>query len=142
MTPEKQAAFIDYANRHKQETCEPFWSWDCNSKLDFDGPIISFSSRFYPPCEAYGPGWDGNVTVRLMAETIGQQAFKADTLLELRRMVENYKFEFVRQLKRAMALSGDVMGQLAKERGWNPLTVGEKMEIGIDDKRYEIRRVE
>ena len=63
---EEANKWTDNANKDKDEFHEPKWSFDCGFKLDFDGPIIDISSRFYPPKKHYGEGWDGTITVLLM----------------------------------------------------------------------------
>jgi hypothetical protein len=37
------------ANKATKQSESPVWRFDCGFKLDFDGPIVSFESRFYPP---------------------------------------------------------------------------------------------
>ena len=68
----------------------PKWSWDCGFKLDFDGPIISVSSRFYPPKSHYGSSWDGNVSFFLMGKLIEKKSFDCESLEELKKEVEFY----------------------------------------------------
>lgn len=78
------------ANAKKDEFEEPKWRFDCGFKLDFDGPLISINSRFYPPTEHYGPGWDGNVTFYRMGVQIYQKNFECETLEQLKKEVESY----------------------------------------------------
>jgi len=67
------------------------WSWDCGFKLDFDGGLISLSSRFYPPKKHYGPGWDGTVAiVDGLGDTITEKKFQCATLEQLKEEVEQY----------------------------------------------------
>jgi hypothetical protein len=83
-------AWADAANENKNEHSEPKWSFDCGFKLDFDGPILNVSSRFYPPKTHYGPKWDGTVTVFLMGEEVLEKKFECDTLEQLKEEVEVY----------------------------------------------------
>ena len=76
------------ANRNKDT--KPKWKFDCGFKLDFDGPIVSVSSRFYPPKTHYGPKWDGNVTINIFDIKIIKKEFKCNTLNDLKNEVENY----------------------------------------------------
>jgi hypothetical protein len=66
------------------------WSFDCGFKLDFDGPIIIISSRFYPPKTHYGNTWDGRVSVMLYDTRITEKKFDCATLDELKVQVEDY----------------------------------------------------
>lgn len=83
------------ANDGADEWERPLWKWDCGFKLDFDGPILSFSSRFYPPKTHYGETWHGAVTVYLLDKEIHREPFDCETLEELRAAVENYAGRFV-----------------------------------------------
>ncbi len=49
------------ANEEKDGLHEPHWKFDCGFKLDFDGPLLDISSRFYPPANYYVSevGWEG-----------------------------------------------------------------------------------
>ena len=87
------------SNTDKDEFFEPMWKWDCNFKLDFDGPILSFSSRFYPPVKHYGPKWDGHVIVHLLGNEITRKEFVCDTLEELKSKAEEYKKHWVGIIK-------------------------------------------
>lgn len=86
--------WADSANESKKgevaEPGEPMWSWDCGFKLDFDGPLVDITSRFYPPKTHYGAKWDGTVTVRLLGKDVSKKKFEEDTLDELRSVVESY----------------------------------------------------
>ena len=51
---------------NESPACEAIeWSWDCGLKLDYDGSLLTVSSRFYPPHKShvdYGK-YHGTVTV-------------------------------------------------------------------------------
>ncbi|MEG3618234.1 hypothetical protein V5T82_07220 [Magnetovibrio sp. PR-2] len=81
---------------------EPNWSFDCSFKLDFDGPILSFSSRFYPPARHYGDGWDGSVTVYHKDEVLAVTEFQAETLNGLVEMVETHCRDYERKVVAAI----------------------------------------
>jgi hypothetical protein len=78
------------ANLDKDEFDEPLWKFDCGFKLDFDGPVLRVSSRFYPPKTHYGPTWDGNVTVYILGKEVEKKSFDCKTLNELKAEVEQY----------------------------------------------------
>ncbi len=77
-------------NKDKSKELEPNWSFDCGFKLDFDGPVVNIISRFYPPKELYGPGWDGKLTLMLGGDDIELKEFQSPSLVELRKEVESY----------------------------------------------------
>ena len=78
---------------------QPVWDSDCNFKLDFDGPIIHVSSRFYPPAKHYGPGWDGTVSIFLLGEEIKSQKFQCDDFDQLTTEVRTYVDNYILKLK-------------------------------------------
>jgi len=90
-------AWADNANVDSLEFT-PQWGFDCGFKLDFDGPILGVTSRFYPPTEFYGHFWDGTVTVLLMGKEIKEKKIIAKTLDELKVKVDNYVKEIVSSL--------------------------------------------
>ena len=69
---------------------EPRWGFDCGFKLDFDGPLVSVSSRFYPPKTHYGNTWDGTVSVYLLGNKIAEKKFDCESLDILKLQVEGY----------------------------------------------------
>lgn len=69
---------------------EPRWSFDCGFKLDFDGPLIRISSRFYPPIYNSGEGWEGSLHISVKDRTIEEVKFKCNSLDELKFKVESY----------------------------------------------------
>lgn len=85
-------------NENKSED-EPQWSWDCNFKLDFDGPILSISSRFYPPHKNAGDYWEGILSVMFGEETILEKKFKETTLDELKTKVEKFAKDYKEEVK-------------------------------------------
>jgi len=66
------------------------WSFDCGFKLDFDGSLVTISSRFYPPTTHYGGSWDGTMTVFILGEEVHEKKFDCKTIDELRVEVESY----------------------------------------------------
>lgn len=73
----------DYGDR-------PRWRFDCGFKLDFDGPLLDVSSRFYPPKSHYGATWDGGVAIHMFGQDIASKEFDCATLEELHAQVEAY----------------------------------------------------
>ena len=96
-------AWEEQVNLGKDSWAEPQWNWDCGFKLDFDGPFIHVSSRFYPPHKNNREGWEGSVAVCLMEDEIFKKEFKASTLDELKDQVESwykdYCQDFAEKLK-------------------------------------------
>jgi hypothetical protein len=84
-------------NEGRDEFSDPLWSWDCNFKLDFDGPLVQVSSRFYPPAQHYGPGWDGTMNLHITDDIVIEKKFECETLEELKKGVEGW-IEKVKQL--------------------------------------------
>lgn len=67
------------------------WRFDCGFKLDFDGGMINVTSRFYPPQEFYGAGWDGSVKVYDgFGNDILEKEFKTETIEDLRLQIETF----------------------------------------------------
>ncbi len=64
------------------------WNFDCNFKLDYDGEILSISSRFYPPYGYYGPGWDGYITLYLGDKSVYEKEIKCNNLTDLKKQAE------------------------------------------------------
>ncbi len=87
------------ANEKKEVGNEPKWCWDCNFKLDFDGSLLSISSRFYPPPKNNGNWWEGKLTVRFLGEVILIKSFKCDTLEELQKKVEEFTKHYAEAIK-------------------------------------------
>lgn len=85
-------------NAEKHEWSQPRWEWDCGFKLDFDGPVLRFSSRFYPPKTHYGDKWDGTITVIVLERVILEKKFECETLDELRSQVETFTKEYASEL--------------------------------------------
>ena len=76
----------DKANAEKNEWEEPTWDWDCNFILDFDGPILHLSSRFY----SYGDDlWGGGTsTLYFMEEALAERYFDVAPIDDLKEQVE------------------------------------------------------
>jgi len=87
-------------NDRKKE--QPTWSFDCGFKLDFDGSLLSVSSRFYPPKTHYGSTWDGSVSIFLFGECISDAHFDCETLEILQKEVEEYIEEIKNKLKKQL----------------------------------------
>lgn len=65
----------------------PKWKFACGFKLDFDGPLIQVSSRFYPP-HPHDPNWTGVASLILGSNTtIAEKYFDCETRIELVREV-------------------------------------------------------
>jgi hypothetical protein len=77
----------------------PEWRWDCSFKLDFDGPLLRVSSRFYPQGLNVDPQWEGTVSLFIFDEEISEKKFKHNNLEELRIEVEKYTNSIKEKLK-------------------------------------------
>jgi len=86
-------------NEGKEEFGVPNWRFDCGFKLDFDGALMSVSSRFYPPKTHYGATWDGSVTISFMGKKFEEKKFDCQTLDELKNQVEGYVNSFGEKLR-------------------------------------------
>jgi len=94
--------WADRANKEGSESEVPFWSWDCGFKLNFDGPLVSVSSRFYPPRSHYGPSWDGSVYISVLDKVIIEKHFDCPTLDDLRKAVETFTLGFAKAFEQAL----------------------------------------
>lgn len=90
------------ANKSKEIHDEPEWSFDCNFKLDFDGSLLSISSRFYPPHYNKGDWWEGNVKVLFLGQELFKKGFKCDTLDDLKIEVEKFTKNYADLIKARM----------------------------------------
>lgn len=96
-----QANEIEFNLNGKKERDEiegPSWRFDCGFKLDYDGPLISVSSRFYPPKTGYGATWDGGVTIFILGKPVDIKKFDCPTLDELKNQVDQYVTDFVSKI--------------------------------------------
>lgn len=91
-------AWEDKANEGKNKIEHPIWNFDSGFKLDFDGPLISVSSRFYPPKTHYGLKWDGRVIISILGRSKIREKFECDSLDELKKKVESFVYDFVEKL--------------------------------------------
>lgn len=87
MDNRQQKEWLDSANKEKYQYGEPVWSFDCGSKLDFDGPVVRASSRFY--CHG-NDIYEGSVTFVIGVETIFCREFSSRYIDVLREDIEKY----------------------------------------------------
>jgi hypothetical protein len=99
LTWENANAWQDKVNDKKEIHDEPKWRWDCGFKLDFDGSLLSISSRFYPPHKNDGSWWEGTLHIILLGEPILTKNFKEETLEVLHASVEKYVKQYVGCIK-------------------------------------------
>lgn len=79
---------------------DPKWDFDVSFKLDYDGDIVRVSSRFYPPPKNKSGKWEGGVSILLMGKSfIDKDGFVADTIYELKPMVEEYVSQVMDKIK-------------------------------------------
>jgi hypothetical protein len=100
------------ANSGTEGIDHPQWRWDCGFKLDYDGPLLRLSSRFYPPKTHYGSKWNGKVEIVLLGRTIETVRFECETLDKLRLQVEAFKRKWEAKLTQQLCASsgGDFDG--------------------------------
>lgn len=77
-------------NQDKNKYESVIWNWDCGFKLDYDGPILRISSRFYPIGLRSNTSWDGNVSIMFGTDKIHEKQFISESLDELKISVETY----------------------------------------------------
>ena len=80
------------------------WSFDCGFKLDYDGDIVTISSRFYSPKKYYGGGWNGTVDIYVMddSDPISSKKFDEKTLITLKDSVEKYILKLKKKIRRKL----------------------------------------
>lgn len=84
--------WLSHINSGKLETYEqPHWSFDCNFKLDFDGPFLRWNSRFYRELKAGEWLWSGDVDLMFKdGQVTPTQSFVDKELTTLISDVEKY----------------------------------------------------
>lgn len=82
------------------------WKWDCFFKLDYDGELLSVSSRFYPPGRNKSGGWEGDVCIYLMDDDVSRRSFCCPDLDILKNEVELYVKEYAQKVKEALVNAG------------------------------------
>lgn len=98
--------WLKVANKDKfDKNTEPVWSWDVNFKLDFDGSLLSISSRFYPPRVNNSDSWQGVLQVLLLGDVIMNKEFKASSLNEIRDEAESFVKEYIATIKNSIVIS-------------------------------------
>lgn len=79
------------------------WRFDCGFKLDFDGGLINICSRFYPPTELNGEGWDGTISImNTFGKTIIEKKLDCKTLDELIEAVNEYTKKITDHLTKSL----------------------------------------
>lgn len=87
------------ANEEKEEF-EPKWDFDCSFKLDFDGSLLTVSSRFYPPHKNTGDHWSGKMRIYFLNERLIEKEFKSDTLDQLKIEVEGFLKKYTEVIRK------------------------------------------
>lgn len=83
----------------------PRWSFDCGFKLDFDGPLLNVSSRFYPPRTHQGPTWDGTVSLFFLGKEINTKEFDCPSIGELKKEVEEHLESIVEKIRSIFSIA-------------------------------------
>jgi len=82
------------------------WSWDCGLRLDYDGDVCRISSRFYPPHKSSAEYGKYSGTIEVMIgdgyEYIHKHKVEAETLDELKSLVEVYVSEIIEKIHNAI----------------------------------------
>lgn len=90
MKYEQQSVWAEQANKDKEgEFQNPRWSWDCGSKLDFDGGLLRICSRFYSI--GVDDVRDGSMAFYIGDEEIFSREFSSRHIDVLRADVEAYE---------------------------------------------------
>jgi hypothetical protein len=89
------------ANKDTPYRC-PKWRWDCGYKLDYDGGMVTVSSRFYPPKTHSGDKWVGTCDIDLLGVTMLDKKLECETLEELRSAVETFVKGLGEKLKQVL----------------------------------------
>ena len=84
---EKAKIWKEDANADKNDYLEPVWSWDCGLKLDFDGPLMSISSRFY---QINDDIFSGSVSILIGGDNLHEREFTGKHITFLKNQVEEY----------------------------------------------------
>ena len=95
MDGKQQREWLDSANKDKYEYGEPVWRFDCGSKLDFDGPAVRISSRFYHSGRDI---YDGSVTVVIGDDVVFCREFSSRHIDMMREEVEKYTSAITRNI--------------------------------------------
>lgn len=98
LTWENANNWIEKINRDKSDY-EPKWKWDCNFKLDFDGGLISVTSRFYPPNKNKSKKWEGTLSIIILDTTITKKSFINEDLDKLKEEVEIFIKHYIEIIK-------------------------------------------
>lgn len=87
MTFDEENKWLELANKYKDKYIQPVWSWDCNHKLDFDGPLLRVSSRFYQERDKI---YSGSVDFVMGEKPIFSREFSSRHIENLQNVVEEY----------------------------------------------------
>lgn len=96
MNWDKAIKWAEDANKDKIEIEEPMWSWDCGLKLDYDGPLVRVSSRFYQVQENI---FDGSVSFYIGDDEIYNREFNSKHIDILKEKVEQYVKDVTESIK-------------------------------------------
>ena len=99
MDGKQKKEWLDSANSKKYEYGEPVWSFDCGSKLDFDGPAVRISSRFY---NLGNDLYDGSVSVLVGDEVLFCREFSTRHIDAMRDEVEKYTAAITANLRHSL----------------------------------------
>lgn len=92
VTWKEAEAWCTVSNSNPDNIEQPEWSFDCGFKLDFDGPIVSVSSRFYPPgmFDEHPDTWEGDATLMVLDKAVAIRTFEAGSIDQLRAMLVDW----------------------------------------------------
>lgn len=115
--------WLKKANEKKDIENEPRWGWDCNFKLDFDGPLLTVESRFYPPHKNNGNWWEGSLKIYFTGNEILKKEFKSKELEELKKEVEifvnDYKASLEIKTFTKLNITSEVLDKLGFSEYWD-----------------------
>lgn len=93
--------YIDEYDR-AESSITPVFTSDCGYKLDFDGPLMTVSSRFWPPKQAYGEMWDGGIQVLFMDNKLLEKEFSDKTFEGLTSKIIKYTQNLDKTIKKIL----------------------------------------
>jgi len=98
-------AWADKANKNKRHN-EPKWIWGCGLNLDFDGDLLTISSRFYQQSEDI---FDGSVSFFLDdGMEVFRREFNSRDIDILKKDVEEYVQSVIDHIEQLLRKNMDV----------------------------------
>lgn len=114
---------MNYNDYYRGHHYRPVYTWDCSFKLDFDGPILSLSTRFYGPNKnGKGTGWEGDVCIVSEEDDIIRIPVQGATLNEVTKEAEAIYQEYKKRTLYAIRM--DPAQQKLVPYYWKYIAIG------------------